>query len=149
MRVTLRPAVGLIDALRMRRVRNTCREFMTRNQSHIGIFGQLQWWLTRDPHLHPHLLWVSDTVVGYGIILEDGDLGLLTGGLLPGFRGMGFGEDLFQMLIENAQERRLLPALEVLEANPRARRLYTKLGFETTGSAVGDTGAFVTMELPP
>ncbi len=147
MRVTLRPAIGPIDALRMLWVRNTCREFMTRNQSPIGVFGQLRWWLTHDPNLHPYLLWIADTVAGYGIVLEGDGRGLLTGGLLPAFRGMGLGADLFTSLIESARERNLLPALEVLEANPRARRLYTNLGFETVGSTVGDTGPLLTMEL--
>lgn len=129
MRVTVRPAPSLWDALSMRPIRNSCRAFMTRDQSEIGLLRQMRWWLTRGPDVLPFLLEEAGHVAGYGIILADGDIGWLSGGLLPDARGRGLGASLFTGLYLHAKREGLHPMLEVLKSNPRAEKLYRNLGF--------------------
>ncbi len=144
MRVTVRPAPGLRDALQMRPIRNSCRSFMTRNQSEIGLLRQMWWWATRDSNVAPYLLDEAGHAVGYGIVLADGRKGWLTGGLLPDARGRGLGKTLFQGLCRHAKRDGLHPALEVLKSNPRAEHIYRSLGFKT----VRETETVYVMELP-
>jgi len=144
MRVTVRPAPGLRDALTMRPIRNSCRSFMTRDQSEIGWLRQVWWWATRDSDLAPYLLDEAGHAVGYGIILTAGRKGWLTGGLLPDARGRGLGKALFQGLCRHAKRADLHPMLEVLKNNPRAERLYHSLGFKT----IRETENVYIMELP-
>jgi GNAT superfamily N-acetyltransferase len=144
MRVIVRPAPGLVDALRMRSIRNSCRLFMTRDQSEIGRMRQAWWWGTRDSDVEPYLLDEAGHAIGYGIILRKGGKGWLTGGLLPDARGRGLGKTLFQSLCHHAKKADLQPMLEVLKSNPRAERLYYSLGFEK----ICETDSVYIMELP-
>lgn len=144
MRVIVRPAPGLRDALTMRPIRNSCRSFMTRDQSEIGVLRQVWWWLTRDPTVAPFLLDETGHAVGYGIILTKGHKGWLTGGLLPDARGRGLGKALFQGLCRQAKKADLQPMLEVLKSNPRAEHLYCSLGFKT----IRETESVYIMERP-
>jgi Acetyltransferase (GNAT) family/Glycosyl transferase family 2 len=70
---------------------------------------------------------LNDAIVGYGIILAaHQEKSWLTGCLLPEWRGLGFGAQLFTHLIKLAFSE---PWLEVLNTNTRGRALYEKLGF--------------------
>lgn len=148
MSVKLRYAPGLFDALKMRKIRNTCREFMTRDRSEIGVLRQVRWWLTRDmDEFHPFLLETIEPprqTIGYGLLRVDGGQGLLTGGLLPEWRGKGHGRFLFKRMTGVAEGLGLQPALEVLTDNTRARLLYESLGFVEVSTEHG----ICTMELP-
>lgn len=47
-------------------------------------------------------------------------------------RGKGIGSNLFKLILEFAQEKDLRKiVLDVIDENPRAKKLYEKLGFET------------------
>jgi ribosomal protein S18 acetylase RimI-like enzyme len=50
----------------------------------------------------------------------------------PPHQGGGIGTAVIEMVIEEAAGRGLPVALSVLPANPRARRLYERLGFRVT-----------------
>ena len=51
---------------------------------------------------------------------------------LPEFQGKGLGTAVLQHVIEQGARRALPVTLSVVPANPRARRLYERLGFEVT-----------------
>src|SRR5687768_3874951 len=50
--------------------------------------------------------------------------------LLPEYQGQGIGTTVIGKVIEQAAARRLPVTLSVVPANPRAKRLYERLGFE-------------------
>lgn len=141
--MVLKPVRDQLDVEAMRRVRNACRAFMTRNVDEISFEAQQAWWAALnagDPNFEtwrPFLAWDGATVIGYGItwhgervakheIPESVNGWWLTGGLLPQFRGKGYGRWLFERLIDIAG----VPCwLEVRLDNARARLLYRSLGF--------------------
>lgn len=131
--VVIRPAETVWDALAMRRARNSCREFMTRDTARKTIAGQLMWWwFNRPENLHLFVVDTSDGVVGYAILSCDEERAWLTAGLLPSARGRGLGATVFRWLTQRAQAMGLRPSLEVLLSNEPARRVYRNLGFINT-----------------
>ena len=52
--------------------------------------------------------------------------------ILPEFQGKGLGTAIVQGVIEQGARRTLPVTLSVVPANPRAKRLYERLGFEVT-----------------
>jgi GNAT superfamily N-acetyltransferase len=127
--MTVRPATSVFDALAMRRVRNTCRAFMTRDQSRISVLRQLRWWFARPPSVHAYVADYQGDTIGYGLLVEDLGRAWLTGGLIPSERSRGFGTEVFRFLAHEAGRLRLTPYLEVRASNLAGRRVYKKLGF--------------------
>lgn len=115
---------------RLRRIRNSCREFMTRDTHEITIEEQAAWAKSLDRTVCcPFLLWVEGDAIGYGLIRKEGEQWWLSGGLLPEWRGKGWGTILFGLLLMKAPR----PVyLEVKLSNRKAVRLYAKLGFTPT-----------------
>jgi ribosomal protein S18 acetylase RimI-like enzyme len=147
-RLTSRPASSTEDVETLRLIRNSCREFMTRDQRAITRAGQQAWWQDRDPEtVRCYVFEIAGLAAGYGLIrLEDGPGGegraaWLSGGLRPVYRGRGLGRPLFQQLIALAPEQ---PWLEVLVDNERAIRLYTSLGFRVISRS--ETALTLTLE---
>jgi GNAT superfamily N-acetyltransferase len=130
------------DLETLRLIRNDCRLFMTGHTAEINKAEQMQWWIDLDRDKYKvFLVTLSDSCVGYGVICYREGGGWLTGGLIDGFRDKGLGRPLFEGLIE----RSALPCwLDVQVANPRAKRLYDKLGFEE----VYRTDTVITMRKP-
>jgi ribosomal protein S18 acetylase RimI-like enzyme len=52
--------------------------------------------------------------------------------ILPEFQSKGLGTAVVQHVIEQGAHRKLPVTLSVVPANPRAKRLYERLGFEVT-----------------
>jgi ribosomal protein S18 acetylase RimI-like enzyme len=50
----------------------------------------------------------------------------------PTMQGQGIGTELLRRVIRDAERRMVPVVLEVLQANPRARELYERLGFVVT-----------------
>lgn len=121
---------------------------MTRHQEYIGILGQLLFYAKYyfgsgmlvlyvgcDKHKRP---------IAYGLISYDHNLQpWITGGILPGFRGAGYGKQLFSFL---SNEWHFPVYLEVLESNQPARNLYTSLGFIETQRETRVQGTVITMK---
>ena len=63
--------------------------------------------------------------------LVEEDKELFIGGiqLLPKYRGMGLGSSILRSLIEQASEANKCLRLEVQKNNPKAKKLYLRLGF--------------------
>jgi len=125
------------DVLRVRSIRNSCRQFMTRDTRKIGILRQLQWWndykQAEGVDKWCYLMLEGKKSVGYGLVRRF-KIGVspneywLSGGLVPSVRGKGLGKILFQYLIDEFAAGSLF--LEVRKSNGGAYSLYKKLGFE-------------------
>lgn len=114
----------------MRQIRNACREFMTRDTHEITEEEQAAWVEGLDrAACCPCLLFVKGEPIGYGLLRKEGEQWWLSGGLLPEWRGKGWGTILFGLLLMKAPR----PVyLEVKLSNRKAVRLYAKLGFTPT-----------------
>lgn len=130
----------------LRKVRNSCREFMTNDQRYIGILRQLIWYVTV---LRPRTLQetmnaflkfnTEGEAIGYGLISSDGKKEWITGGLIPEYRSLGKGKELFLTLIQLCKKT---PYLEVLKTNKPAIKLYKSIGFKE----VKDNGNILIMK---
>lgn len=124
------------DALKLREIRNDCREFMTNDKSKISLFSQIRWYFSfyqikLDKNKVIAFLFYDedDVVIGYGLARWEGQKVWLSGGLKKGQRGRGYGTRLFKTLVELYKDREIW--LEVLDYNTYARKIYKKLGFRT------------------
>lgn len=144
------PVGGLMDAMRMRAIRNSVREFMTRDTSHISLVRQIQWFrraylpAARDGAARGYLLWLGSKAVGYGLIRRD-RVWWVSGGLLPSARGQGLGRLLFKFLTAAAQARGRRAWLEVRENNTFAVELYRSLGYRLLRRRGNDVLVMATM----
>lgn len=144
---------GLMDALRMRNIRNEVRNYMTHNTDRIGLFEQLKWFEeTYKPaeargEMQGFLLWHEQEPVGYGLITLREDQYWVSGGLTAASRGLGLGEYLFTYLTRYARFRLDAPEvwLDVRADNERARRLYEKIGYKP----VEETEELIVMRYTP
>lgn len=132
------PVIDFRDMLYIRKLRNDCADYMTRDKRKINLFRQI-WWFYRHYKKHQQegkiqafLFYFNNQVAGYGVVsLESHPM--LSGGLGLQFRDKGLGYELFKFLTEYAKKKyedRLPVSLEVLETNSRAFSLYERLGFE-------------------
>lgn len=151
----IREATTFHDAEAMRQVRNACRIFMTRTQEEITFERQKEWFLGLDRKVTlPYVASCQQTdpvqigfeevhtEIGYGLIRFAEERWWVSAGLLPHYRGKGYGEQLFRYLIDAAGT----PCwLEVLETNIPAWRLYCKLGFREVTRGPSSHGTVITM----
>ncbi|MEP6900139.1 MAG: GNAT family N-acetyltransferase [Actinomycetota bacterium] len=64
---------------------------------------------------------------------DENELRLIDIAVLPEFRGKGIGSFLITNLIEQAGKKNKKLALQVLKSNPKAFKLYQRLGFIVDG----------------
>lgn len=105
---------------------------MTQDQSYISILSQLVFFLKYHASDRLRVLYIgedeSHRPIAYGLISYDESLRpWISGGILPRYRGKGYGMELFKFLSNDWDS-----FLEVLASNERAHTLYTKLGFQET-----------------
>lgn len=115
----------------LRLIRNSCREFMTRNNKEISPEDQIAWFNKIDIMVQPFIFKLDGLPIGYGLLKIENNYALLSGGLIEDFRNKGYGKILFNMLIDKTLNIGLVPKLEVLKTNIRAVKTYRALGFET------------------
>lgn len=128
------PLRDIHDAQQMRIVRNLCREWMTNDQHEISETEQHVWWNTFDrasvrPMLYRLEAGLTAGVIGYGLARFMNARWWLSGGLLPEYRGIGYGKGLFQDLAAYVHGLGHEAWLTVFEDNLRARACYSAIGF--------------------
>lgn len=143
--LVLRKIETLDDAMLLRNIRNQCREFMTRDISYISEEQQKRWFTNLKPDFKIYILYSVEmglitSPIGYGLIREEGEYSLISGGLIESERGKGYGSTLFNYLIKNVENKKI--KLEVLKSNTRAFVIYNNLGFRV----INDDGEIITME---
>jgi RimJ/RimL family protein N-acetyltransferase len=87
------------DAEVVRVIRNTGRQWMTRDTREIGYDDQQAWWKARD--IHTFRIWigrVAETDVAYGLIRESSGRWWASLAVLPRFQGQGYGCELYRFL---------------------------------------------------
>lgn len=143
--LTIKEIKSFKDALALRKIRNQCREFMTRNKNSISYLKQFEWFYSiymtsSSDELFAFLLMLDDKAIGYGLIRDRASRPLISGGLAKEYRGKGYGEKLFKIVTDMASRTSSGKGtrsvfLEVLTTNTAAIKLYEKLGFVTKVSS--------------
>ncbi len=143
MKIIDHPGYDIVDmvtiwgALKMRRIRNEIRGYMTHDTSHIGIIRQLGWycgtymaWRKRGL-IWGYLLRRDGKGVGYGLVRKDlfTPRWWITGGILAAYRGLGLGRSLFEFLTWQAMHLGGEAWLDVRTTNTRAIKLYRDIGY--------------------
>ena len=125
------PQDDLSDKLEyLRKLRNSCRYFMTRHQEEITAEQQKIWYNTLSGNVVPYVYALDDSsLCGYGLIVYENNAAYLTAALEETNRGKGLGRKIFSDLIEIARKKVNKICLEVLETNIIAVNLYKSLGF--------------------
>lgn len=79
-----------------------------------------------------YLAVLGDKIIGIGSVnLEGEDVSIFGLGLIPEYRGMGYGEELLRLIIDNLlQKGRAQIIIEVHSENAKALGLYQKTGFQ-------------------
>lgn len=133
----------------MRQIRNTCLPFMTGDQRHITAAEQLAWFesIKDSEDVLPFLYEANPRgpIAGFGLVRIDKPRGywVVSGGLLPEFRGRGLGHDLFWELTDYIHRATRQTAwLDVFEDNISAVIVYRKIGYRDVAVMVdGAQGA--------
>lgn len=87
------------DAEVVRIIRNTGRQWMTRDTREIGYGDQQAWWARRDPvTCRIWIASIAETDIGYGLLRFDHDRWWCSLAVLPRYQGNGYGRDLYQYL---------------------------------------------------
>lgn len=146
---------SLADAVRMRAVRNTCRNFMTRDTSRVSVARQVRWYYgTYLPRFRAGVTkaWLMKTTsglaVGWGYLNYDGENAWVTGGLLRSFRGMRLGKRIFRHLTNMSRVCGWEPWLEVYAWNEAGLATYRSLGYEEVFRRGEGRKEVITMRCP-
>jgi ribosomal protein S18 acetylase RimI-like enzyme len=143
--VVLKKVEDLKDAMILRNIRNDCRLFMTRDTSYITEKQQEIWFNNKPIDTIVYLLYLVElgviiNPIGYGLVRVDNNEYLISGGLSENYRGRGYGDILFSLLVNNINNKFPIK-LELLKTNTRAFSVYNKLGFRV----ISDDGNIITM----
>jgi RimJ/RimL family protein N-acetyltransferase len=118
----------LVDAEIVRTIRNSGRQWMTRDAREITPFEQAAWWATRDPVTCR--IWIARialTDIGYGLLRREGDRVWCSLAVLPQFRGQGYGSMIYRYL---ALATPVDVWAEILADNTPSIRACLRAGFQ-------------------
>lgn len=123
----------LREALRLRHVRNECRDWMTTNREEITIDQQVKWWFTtlkNGKTLEAYLLLDGHTPAGYGILRKKGgEENWVTVGLAAAYRRKGLGRILIGIMAELAYQDGRTPWVEILDSNKASLVPHVQSGY--------------------
>lgn len=130
----------------LREIRNSCREYMTRNSDYISEEQQKEWFKTAHKKYELYIAYAVEhgaviVNAGFGVIHKNDNDFMLTGGLLKDYRDKGLGKTLFKFLIDQCHKETPIK-LEVLKNNIRAFKTYEALNFKI----ISETDKIYTME---
>lgn len=134
-KLKIREISSVLDAEDIRQIRNSGMRFMTHNNMFITSEQQVNWFVnTYRParskfDLIAFLGTARKSPVAYGMISKRPDKYWLSGVISDGYRGSGYGEQLFRHMIEFIFFFAERVWLDVFQNNEPAIHLYKKLGF--------------------
>jgi len=128
---------NLREAMQVRELRNSCRDYLTNNRAHIGIGRQLFWYFryyrnAKATGKYRLYIWYDDrgVALGYGALaLDDGKL-LITECVATKHRGRGHGSSILDRLVRIALEEKRDLVAEIWATNEGSVALHEKAGFK-------------------
>lgn len=123
-----RPATTDADAETLRQIRNSGRQWMTRDSSEITPQQQQVWWYTLDVSaLRIWLARVAETDVAYGLLRLDGGRWWCSLAVLPRYQGQGYGREVYRFLAAATTEN---VWAEILADNTSSIKAALNAGFQ-------------------
>lgn len=127
--LSFRPATtDPVDAELIRVLRNSGRQWMTRDTAEISREEQRAWWARRDPAMCP--IWIvsiAATTIGYGLLRLENDRWWCSLAVAPRERGHGFGRQIYGYL---ARATEADVYAEILADNTPSIRAALGAGFQ-------------------
>jgi len=123
----------LADAEIVRSIRNTGRAWMTRDTREITPAAQAAWWAKRSVRDCP--IWIAQiaiTPVGYGLIRRESGRWWCSLAVLPRYRGMGFGRQIYRYLAHATTDA---VYAEILADNTPSIRACLSAGYQIAYAA--------------
>lgn len=113
----------------VRVIRNSGRQWMTRDTSEITYDQQQAWWKNacHDPSFDLWLFSVSATDIGYGMVRLENDKEWCSLAVLPRYQGNGYGTEIYRYLaLSTAQD----VWAEILADNTPSIKACLNAGFQ-------------------
>ena len=113
------------DAEVVRVIRNTGRQWMTRDTSEISYDQQQAWWVARACQI-----WigrVAETDVAYGLLRDEGGRILASLAVLPRYQGQGYGCEIYRYLASATDQE---VYAEILADNTPSIKACLNAGFQ-------------------
>lgn len=137
--LTSRSLTSLRDALTVRRLRNTCCEYMTNYQQKLGLWQQVRWYFTNYKKAsrsgdYRIFLFCGEhgRALGYGALqIHDGQL-YITECVETAVRGKGYGKQILAFIVQTGREEDRTLVAEIWADNQASRALHEKAGFTLT-----------------
>jgi RimJ/RimL family protein N-acetyltransferase len=117
------------DAEVVRIIRNSGRQWMTRDTREISYDAQQAWWKARDPDsCWVYIGRIAETDVGYGMLrLLDDDRWWASLAVLPRYQGNGYGSEIYRHLALSTSQD---VWAEILADNTPSIRACLKAGYQ-------------------
>lgn len=117
------------DVETLRQIRNSGRQWMTRDTSEITSEQQQAWWKNacHDPALQVWLFSEAATDIGYGLLRRESDQLWCSLAVLPRYQGQGYGTAIYRYLALSASES---VWAEILADNTPSIRACLKAGYQ-------------------
>lgn len=102
----MRQATTEWDAEVIRVIRNSGRQWMTRDTKEIGYDHQQAWWARRatDEAMRIWIASVATTDVGYGLLRFEARQWWASLAVLPRYQGQGYGTDIYRYLAASTDQ---------------------------------------------
>lgn len=124
---------NLVDAEIVRTIRNSGRQWMTRDTHEITPAEQIAWWERRDPVIcRIWIVRIAATDIGYGLLRQEGDRVWASLAVLPQFRGQGYGTMIYRWLALATPSE---VWAEILADNTPSIRACLKAGYQIAYAA--------------
>jgi RimJ/RimL family protein N-acetyltransferase len=132
----VRPITTDEDLEVLRRIRNSGRQWMTRDTAEITREQQLCWWETLDhASVKVWLFSESSATIGYGLVRLEKGRAWCSLAVAPRHQGRGYGSAIYRWLALSQPGWDMWA--EILVSNTPSLRAALRAGFELTGATDG------------
>lgn len=114
------------DVETLRLIRNSGREWMTRDTREIGRDQQRQWWQAHGQKMQVYLFSEADTDIGYGLLRYDNNRLWCSLAVLPRYQRQGYGTAIYRWLALSTDEN---VYAEILADNTPSIRACLRAGY--------------------
>jgi ribosomal protein S18 acetylase RimI-like enzyme len=139
----LRLVESLSEAMKVRNLRNACREYLTNCTDHIGILRQALWYFRHYRHAknsENYRLYLTldsqGSYVGYGALSRDAEKLLITECVAAEYRNLGHGSWILDQLLRIAITENRDVIAEIWATNHRSILLHERAGFKLESKSI-------------
>lgn len=136
---------SLTDVMRVRSIRNSCRQYLTNHSDYISRVQQFRWYFRtygpRQKRGDFRLYLMADEKnrpIAYGALAREGDNLLITECVAREHRNKGVGTVVLDRLLQIAADERKPVIADILATNAASIALHEKAGFSFKAAFASD-----------